>query len=214
MKDLVKICGLARREDVAATLETEPDAMGFIFWPKSPRGVSAAEVRAWTGGRMRPPVRKVGVFVDSGVEEIEAVAREADLDVVQLHGPYSADQIRQITLPVWRVLHADRLPSDWNQVPVDALLLDSGTVEMPGGTGVRVDADRARDLIAQSKFPVLLAGGLKADNVRGLIQKVQPAGVDVSSGVESKPGHKNMSAVRAFIRNARQAFQSQADFFT
>jgi phosphoribosylanthranilate isomerase len=207
MHSLVKICGLANEHDVIQTLELGPDAVGFILWPNSPRGVTPKQVAAWTNGRMPEGVRKVGVFVDTPVEEMVCIASEIELDVLQLHGEYTAKDIEVMTLPVWRVLHADRLPPDWNEVPVEALLLDSGTVEMPGGTGIRVDTNRAKEIIRQSKFPVLLAGGLKAGNVSSVIQHVVPAGVDVSSGVEAEPGRKDMAAVKAFLQNARSAFK-------
>lgn len=206
MKDIIKICGLANEEDVQATLELEPNAVGFIFWPKSPRGVTAEQVATWTHDRVPEGIRKVGVFVDHSVEEIQQAVTTAGLDVVQLHGPYTADQISRIGSPVWRVLHVDRLPEDWNEVPVEALLVDSGTVEMPGGTGIRVDTDAAEALIQTSTFPVVLAGGLKASTVSQAIREAKPNGVDVSSGVESHPGKKDLQAVREFIQQSREAF--------
>jgi phosphoribosylanthranilate isomerase len=204
----VKICGLANAEDIHATVAAGPDAVGFVFWPRSPRGVTAEEVRTWTEDLAMKDVRKVGVFVDHSVEEIRRVVETAGLDVVQLHGPYTAEEISSLDLPVWRVLHADRLPEDWNRVPVEAVLLDSGTVDMPGGTGVQVNTARAIELIQKSNWPVLLAGGLKADKVGNVIETVRPSGVDVSSGVEALPGQKDLDAVRAFIKNARFAFSS------
>lgn len=206
IQDLVKICGLANQEDVTATLSLEPDAVGFILWPKSPRGVSAKDVAVWTQDQMPPRTRKVGVFVDSSVEQIEAMAEEAGLDILQLHGAYTAEQILQLSKPVWRVLHVDRLPDDWNEVPVEALLVDSGTVEMPGGTGVRVDIDAAVRLIEESNYPVVLAGGLKAGTVHQAIRDAKPDGVDVSSGVELHPGKKDMQAVQEFVHQARNAY--------
>lgn len=208
MKSVVKICGLANEADVAETAGLLPDAMGFIFWPKSKRGVTALEVAAWTRNRVPENIRKVGVFVDSSLEEILNTVETAGLDVVQLHGEYPAEVIEKISVPVWRVLHVDRLPADWNDVSVEALLVDSGTVQMPGGTGVQVDRDRARELVRTSKFPVLLAGGLKADTVSDIIKAVSPAGVDVSSGVELHPGKKDPDAVKRFLLNARSAFET------
>ena len=189
-------------------MKLSPDAIGFIFWPKSPRGVSAEEVAEWTNGKVPNGIRKVGVFVDTPVDEIHEIAAKAELDVIQLHGPYTPYEISDIDLPVWRVLHVDRLPEDWNEVDVEALLVDSGTIEIPGGTGMQVDLDRAKEMVKQSKFPVLLAGGLKPDTVGSVIESIGLHGVDVSSGVESRPGVKDMEAVRAFIQNARDAFSS------
>lgn len=208
MKAVVKICGLANERDVKETASAMPDAMGFIFWPKSPRAVSGALVAEWTRGDVDASIQKVGVFVDSSVADIQKTADVAGLDIIQLHGPYTADQIKQIERPVWRVLHTDRLPEDWNDIPVSALLVDSGTVSMPGGTGIQVNTASAISMRDQSNFPLLLAGGLNADNVGSMIEIVSPDGVDVSSGVESVPGTKDMNAVRSFIRNARAAFSS------
>ncbi|MDF3128952.1 phosphoribosylanthranilate isomerase [Kiritimatiellaeota bacterium B1221] len=203
---LIKICGLANEGDVLETIAYQPDALGFIFYAKSPRAVTPQQVWDWTKDRVPAGMRKVGVFVDASVEEIQRSAEVAGLDVLQLHGGESAEVIRALELPVWKVLHLDRLPDGFETLPVEGLLIDSGTVEMPGGTGIRVDTDRAADFISQSKLPVLLAGGLKADTVADAILKVRPSGVDVASGVERAPGQKDLAAVRSFIQNARKAF--------
>jgi phosphoribosylanthranilate isomerase len=203
MKSFIKICGLATAADVAATAACAPDALGFIFWAKSPRAVTPAQVGEWTRD-LPPGLRKVGVFVDALPEEIQRSAEVAGLDVIQLHG----DQMfEDLGLPVWKVLHLDRLPSGFEKFPAEAYLIDSGTVDMPGGTGVRVDTERATAFVKQSKLPVVLAGGLKAGTVGDAIREVRPSGVDVSSGVERCPGHKDLGAVRDFIHQARDAFQ-------
>lgn len=204
MKPLVKICGLAREEDVVSTLETLPDALGFIFWARSPRAVTPEMVGAWTRDRVPAGVRKIGVFVNPTLEEVLQAIEEAELDVVQLHGTEGPDLIRAIPKPVWKALHVDRLPADWESYPVEAVLLDSGTVEMPGGTGQTVDIHRAKDFIQQSPLPVWLAGGLNSSNVQEALLGAGPIGVDVSSGVEAFPGTKNPEAVRQFVRAVRQ----------
>lgn len=206
MNGFIKICGLANERDVTATLVLRPDAVGFIFWPKSPRGVTAEQVRAWTRNRMPEGVRKVGVFVDASVEELRRIAEVAELDILQLHGHEDAEKICSLDWPVWKVLHLDRLPAEWENLPVERFLIDSGTVEMPGGTGVRVDTDRVAAFVKASKLPVVLAGGLKASTVGHAICQVRPAGVDVSSGVEARPGQKDLGAVEDFIQQARAAF--------
>ncbi|WFB34698.1 phosphoribosylanthranilate isomerase [Kiritimatiellota bacterium B12222] len=206
MKGFVKICGLAQADDVEATLALQPDAVGFIFWSKSPRAVSPEQVNMWTQGLVPEGTRKVGVFVDASVDEVNRTAEIAGLDVVQLHGQENADFIHQVDRSVWKALHLDRLPADLADLEVEALLIDSGTVEMPGGTGKQVDMDRAREFISQSRHRVLLAGGLKAGTVEEAILTVRPFGVDVSSGVERIPGQKDMDAVQNFIANARSAF--------
>ncbi len=204
----IKLCGLARAADVEAAAAAEPNALGFIFWPKSPRAVSPADVAAWTRG-LPSHLRKVGVFVNPDRDELLSTAEEAGLDVLQLHGQEDAAFLQDVPLPAWKALHADRLPADWRQLPVDRFLIDSGTVEMPGGTGQRVDEGRAIDLITASPHPVLLAGGLNADNVRDAILATRPWGVDVSSGVETVPGVKDHQALQRFVQEARQAFMEQ-----
>ncbi|MGA0333733.1 MAG: phosphoribosylanthranilate isomerase [Kiritimatiellia bacterium] len=208
MKDFIKICGLANRQDVEETLALAPDALGFIFYAKSPRAVTPEQVGEWTRDLVPPTMKKVGVFVDATVEEMHRAAGIAGLDILQLHGRENAETVSALELPVWKVLHLDRLPEGWEQLPVEALLIDSGTVEMPGGTGVSVNTGAAAEFICKSNLPVVLAGGLKAGTVGEVIREVRPCGVDVSSGVELAPGRKDMPSVAEFIRNAREAFST------
>ncbi len=201
MPIFVKICGLANERDVRDTHALAPDALGFVFWPRSPRAVTAEQVAAWTRDLPSGSL-KVGVFVDQPPEEVRRAYAGAGLDIVQLHGAEDASYIEALGLPVWKAVHLDRgLPDP--RPPVRAVLVDSGTVDQPGGSGKRVDVARARDYVDASVLPVLLAGGLKADTVAEAVRTVKPWGVDVSSGVERSPGVKDMAAVRAFILNAR-----------
>lgn len=206
MKGFVKICGLANEQDIRETIQLEPDALGFNFWPESPRFVAPENVAKWTQGKVPAGMLKVGIFVNAGAEEIKRTAATADLDIIQLHGGESAGCAASLGLPVWKVLHLDRLPEAWDQFPAACFLIDSGTVEMPGGTGHRVNTEAATDFVQKSKLPVMLAGGLKAGTVGDAIRTVRPAGVDVASGVEQAPGKKNMQEVRNFIHDARGAF--------
>jgi phosphoribosylanthranilate isomerase len=208
MSGWIKICGLARAEDVRAAAELRPDFLGFVFWPGSPRAVRPEQVAAWTRELRGGPVRTVGVFVDAAAEEVNAAADLAGLDRIQLHGRGDAAFARSLCRPVWRTVHLDRLPEGLAGYPAEALLVDSGTVEMPGGTGARVDTARAAAFVRAQNTKVLLAGGLKADTVGEAIRRVRPFGVDVSSGVEAAPGIKNPDAVRRFIEAARAAFAS------
>jgi phosphoribosylanthranilate isomerase len=203
MTTQVKICSVAREADLINTLSEKPDAIGFIFWPRSPRAVVATDVADWTRDRVPTSIRKVGVFVDQPLSEVLESAKVAGLDVVQLHGHEDVDYISSIPVPVWKVFHLERLPADWEGYPVEAYVVDSGAVDMPGGTGRRVDVDRARRFVEQSKKPVWLAGGLNAGNVGDAIAQVKPFGVDVSSGVELAPGRKDPVAVRDFIHAVR-----------
>lgn len=207
MNGLVKVCGLTQKSDVEHAVHAGADAFGFVFWPKSPRCVTAAHVADLPVPSDR---LKVGVFVNQPPEFVQTVFKTAQLNVVQLHGDEDADYIRRLNLPAWKALHLDRLPPDWETLPVEALLIDSGTVDMPGGTGVCVDIQRARTFIGETRHNVLLAGGLKADTILQAIQTARPYGVDVSSGVEIEPGVKSHTAIDAFIREARKAFHSRS----
>jgi phosphoribosylanthranilate isomerase len=201
----VKICGLASEADVQAVAAMRPDAMGFVFWGGSPRCVYPEDVGAWTSGIDRD-IRKVGVFVDASAEEIDRCRALGGLDVVQLHSGQDASFCEQIDSAVWRVLHLDRGEGeDWEGYPVDAFLVDSYSSQSPGGTGRVCDWDRAADFVTACRRPVVLAGGLHPGNVREAINRVQPWGVDVSSGVEREPGRKDYAKVEAFIRQCRNA---------
>lgn len=199
----VKICGICRGGDAAAVAALAPDAMGFVFHPASPRAVRPAEVAAWTRG-LPASIVKVGVFVDLPPAEVAAAVAEAGLDVAQLHGRESPSQCREVGAPVWKALHLERpLPAPVDAYPVDAFLVDGYASSSPGGTGVRADWDRAAAFAGAAPRPVWLAGGLHPGNVAEAIRRVRPYGVDVSSGVESRPGRKDLQKVKDFIEQCR-----------
>jgi phosphoribosylanthranilate isomerase len=199
----VKICGLACLEDVQATAALAPDYLGFIFWPHSKRAVDAESVAEWTRN-IPGSVKKVGVFVDAGVDEINTTCRTAGLDIVQLHSDEPPDLCAQVDGAVWKVVHIDQTTAkDVAHFPVEAFLIDSYTAASPGGTGLTVDWHKAADFIQASGQHVFLAGGLKPGNVAEAISSVRPWGVDVSSGVELHPGRKDMEKVKQFIEASR-----------
>lgn len=199
----VKICGLTVPEDTAAVAALKPDAVGFVFWPKSKRYVSL-ERAAECAARVPPPMLKVGVFVDPSMEDVSAAIDAAGLDVVQLHGDESEDLAAAIPVAVWRVVHLGRtdvpLRSGYR---VDAFLADSYSAASPGGTGQVCDWDRVRSFVETSDTPVILAGGLRPETVATAVRRVRPWGVDVSSGVESAPGRKDPRRVKEFIEQCR-----------
>ncbi len=200
----VKICGCASPDDAHAIAELRPDAVGFILWPGSKRYVKPNAIAEWT--RDWPDdLLKVGVFVDEPVERVQAVAETAGLDVVQLHGRESAEDLAALAPRlVWKAVHLNRpLPPDLEKYPADAFLLDYHGDRMLGGTGQQVDWDAARRFVEGTTRKVLLAGGLNRDNVVAAIQAVHPWGVDVSSGVEQAPGQKDLAAVKDFIEQCR-----------
>ena len=215
MSIFVKICGLCSAEDVAAVATLRPDAMGFVFWDRSPRVVRPEDVAGWTAS-LPAGIKKVGVFVELDTAVIARCVDIAGLDVVQLHSFQSLEKARSIfpmlgksefshVVQVWAVVHVDgneeiALKS---AASYDAVVLDSFVQNMPGGTGQRCDWNAARRFVERCARPVLLAGGLTPDNVGEAVAVVQPWGVDVSSGVESRPRVKDIKKVERFISACR-----------
>jgi phosphoribosylanthranilate isomerase len=201
----VKVCGLTSRDDALAAAEYGADYLGFVLYPKSPRGITAARL-AGIADALAPSLRLVGVFVNESRSLVEQVASDCRLHAVQLHGDESAQAFREMPVPVWRAV---RLGDDgiW-QPPVEAwavsrYVVDAAPPVVYGGAGVVADWGRAA-LLAESR-PVMLAGGLTADNVADAVRTVRPLGVDASSGVESMPGKKDLACLKQFIEAARQA---------
>ena len=212
MSVFVKICGLANAMDVIAVAALTPDALGFVLWPKSPRAVRPEQIAEWTRD-LPPGLLKVGVVVDETADEIRHAADIAHLDVIQWHGFPRLGKVHTEFFQglekalsgvskVWKVVRLGR-----EQAPppafVDALVLDSYSPAMPGGTGQTVDWTAARAFVAANRTKVLLAGGLRPESVAEAFRAVQPWGVDVSSGVEVQPGKKDLDAVKRFIEICR-----------
>jgi phosphoribosylanthranilate isomerase len=196
---LVKICGITRLEDAEVAVELGAGAIGFVFWPTSPRYVEPEQARAIVA-QLPPLVSTVGVFVDQPPSLVNGLARRVGLSAVQLHGGETVDMLEHIDRPVVKafaidgpiqVEDADAWPSRVR------LLIDAHDPEKRGGTGRTVDWARAAAFAARR--PVLLAGGLTAANVGEAIRLVKPFGIDVSSGVESAPGIKDHSRLRALF---------------
>lgn len=196
---LVKICGITRLEDAEAAVALGAGALGFVFWPKSPRYVDPERARAIVAA-LPPFVATVGVFVDQPPRLVNGVAARVGLSAVQLHGDEPVDVLDAIDRPIVKALglgqsmrteDADAWPSRVR------LLIDAHDPDRRGGTGRTVDWDRAA-AIARRR-PVLLAGGLQAGNVAAAIRTVRPFGIDVSSGVESSPGVKDHARMQALF---------------
>ena len=194
---IVKICGITRAEDARLAASLGATAIGFIFWPSSPRAISPLRARAIVDA-LPASVTTVGVFVNAGRDEIEAAADEANLQAVQLHGDETPDLARSLSR---RVIKAIPLTGDIdervNEWPGIMLLLDAHDAARRGGTGRVVDWDRAA-AIART-HDIILAGGLGPGNVADAVARVRPAGIDVSSGVESSPGIKDPGKLRALF---------------
>jgi indole-3-glycerol phosphate synthase/phosphoribosylanthranilate isomerase len=201
----VKICGITSVEDGLAAARAGADAVGFVFWPRSPRAVDVAAARA-IAAALPPFITRVGVFVDAGREELCRVAEAVGLDVLQLHGPdspASLDGLPRRVLKAVSVGPGFRPEEALRYVAHGAgLLLDTHQDGVPGGTGRTFDWSLVRPLRQQAPF-VVLAGGLNPDNVGAAIRAVRPDGVDVSSGVERAPGHKDPEKLRAFVDAVR-----------
>ncbi len=194
----VKICGNTNLKDALLAVEAGADALGFIFYRKSPRFVSMQTVKQIV--QVLPPfVETVGVFVDETAERINRIAETCKLDAVQLHGketPAFCRRIRRKVIKAVRVENAASLKG-LDRYPVSGFLLDAWSEKAPGGTGETFDWNWVH---RGKKFgPVILAGGLTPANVRQAVKRVQPYAVDVCSGVEKSLGVKDPDKVRAFV---------------
>lgn len=199
----VKICGITSVSDANAAAEAGADALGFMFWDKSPRAVSlgaAAEIV-----RQLPPfIVKVGVFVNAEEDLVIRAIRECGLNLLQFHGDETPEYCLQfglMSMKAFRMRDAGSLKALANY-PTDAWLLDAYTPGKPGGTGEQFDWDLAVEAVKLGR-PIFLAGGLTPENVGEAVTRVQPYAVDVSSGVEAAPGRKDHAKVREFIAAAR-----------
>lgn len=205
METRVKICGIARASDARAVAALRPDFMGFILWPGSKRFVSASQLGEWTRD-LPPDIPRVGVFVDATPEDVRRAVETAGLHVVQLHGAEDPAAYRHERAQLWKVVRVGEgaaLPAD--DASVDAFLVDTYSPTAPGGTGLVGDWSAAAGLVRVVRTPVVLAGGLTPDNVAAATRTVRPWAVDVSSGVESAPGMKDLAKVREFIERCRTA---------
>jgi phosphoribosylanthranilate isomerase len=210
---LVKICGLRGREQAVASARAGADLLGFNFAPVSKRrvalGVAQEVIAACREGTARAPTM-VGVFVNQPLQEIAAAVRACRLDAVQLSGAESVSFCREVGaetgVAVYRAVRLqdgfslDLLAQEAEQGAVSVLLVDAPVAGAWGGTGQRWDWALAAPLA--QRFPVLLAGGLHADNVEGALEAVRPWGVDVASGVETD-GQTDPHRVAALIQRVR-----------
>ena len=199
----IKICGITRPEDAQVAAASGADAIGLVFYAKSPRAVDAAAAREIVAD-VSPFVTVVGLFVDAPVSVIEDVLASVPLDVIQFHGQETATYCEQFQRPYLKALRVKPgLDLDSAVAPYTTargILLDSWQEGVPGGTGKTFDWQLASKQIAR---PMVLAGGLDADNVGAAMTQLRPAGVDVSGGVEQSPGIKCRERVAEFIRAVR-----------
>jgi phosphoribosylanthranilate isomerase len=196
----IKICGITNLTDAQLAAELGAHALGFIFYPKSPRSIAPEAVREII--RQLPPfVATVGVFVDENAPRVREIASLAGLDWVQLHGQETPDYCRSLghrVIKGFRIKGPESLAqlTDYREA-AQALLLDTYKPGTPGGTGETFDWDLARQ--AKKYGAIILAGGLTPANVAQAIRVAQPMAVDVASGVEAAPGKKDPEKLRAFF---------------
>ena len=203
----IKICGVTNLEDALAAAEAGADMLGFNFYPKSPRYVPPREARRIVES-LPPGVKGYGVFVnEEGPEVVKAVAREAGLGAVQLHGDESPEFCEAlgglVTVKALRVGPGFEVARA-RLYKTDALLLDSYSGDAYGGTGKTFDWSLARET-REAVGRLFLAGGLTPETVGAAVEAVRPFAVDVCSGVESRPGRKDHALVRRFVEAARAA---------
>jgi phosphoribosylanthranilate isomerase len=193
----VKICGITRAVDADVAVEAGANALGFIFWPNSPRFVDPYSARA-IAGTLPPFVVPVGVFVNQPVEYVKGVAALVGLGAVQLHGDEDAAYLARVRQPVIKAVSVSDASDQLDQwSPRTMLLLDVRDPVARGGTGRTIDWAAAASIAKRRRS--LLAGGLTPDNVAEAITLVQPYGIDVSSGVERSPGVKDPARIRALF---------------
>jgi phosphoribosylanthranilate isomerase len=201
----VKICGITRVEDAISAVNAGADAIGLVFYAPSPRALTIAQAQQIVAA-IPPFVSIVGLFVNAMQNEIEAVLSKVRLDILQYHGDETASDCQQINLPYYKAI---RVKADINLLQCEAefksakaLLLDTYSEAAVGGTGQVFDWNLIPNNMTK---PVILAGGLTADNVALAIRQVMPYAVDVSGGVEASRGIKDAAKIAAFIQGVRNA---------
>jgi phosphoribosylanthranilate isomerase len=200
----IKICGITNLDDALLAAELGADALGFIFYPKSPRYVAPEAARAIIA-QLPPLVTSVGVWVDEAAAVVQELAARVGLDWLQVHGQESPEYCRSLGRRVikgFRIQDAGSL-SELKpfQGAVQALLLDTYKKGQVGGTGEVFDWRLARE--AREYGPIILAGGLTPENVAQAIAAAQPQAVDTASGTEAAPGKKDPAKLKAFFRAVR-----------
>ena len=201
----VKICGITRLQDLRTACEAGADALGFVFYEKSPRFVSI-EAAAELVDALPPFVQSVGLFVDADPAFVESVLRGVPLDLLQFHGDEAPADCARYGRPWIKAVRVNRntdllkCAADFNAAR--GLLLDAWVPGVQGGTGERFDWDL---IPPQLSGPVILSGGLTPGNVAEAIGRVHPWAVDVSSGVEISKGIKDAHKIAQFIANAKEA---------
>jgi phosphoribosylanthranilate isomerase len=201
----VKICGITSYDDASAAVEAGADALGFVFYDKSPRFINPVRA-AGIISKLPPFIQTVGLFVNEETEQVNWTADYCGLDILQLHGDETPEDCLELKRRVIKAFRIQKIISidpleKYQDYQVSGYLLDAWSPDAFGGTGRTFNWELAQS--AKQYGPVILAGGLTPDNVAEAIRVVNPYGVDVSSGVESALGKKDAEKVREFIRVAK-----------
>ena len=204
MRTRIKICGITRPEDAQAAIEAGADAIGLVFYAPSPRAVDITQAQK-IAAVVPPFVTITALFVDPSAEEVQKVLDSVRIDLIQFHGDedeHFCEQFNTSYIKAIRVRQTQDVVANSLRFPSAlAFLLDSFKVGVPGGTGETFDWSL---IPKESSKPIILAGGLTADNIALAIQQVQPFAVDVSGGVEAAKGIKDPSKIQAFINEVNR----------
>jgi phosphoribosylanthranilate isomerase len=201
----VKICGITNLEDALMSVEAGADALGFVFFHKSPRHIFPEQAAGII--KMLPPfVQTVGLFVNEDPVTVNATADLCGLDLVQLHGEESPEYCHALNRRVIKAFRVKDMTSldEIGNYHVAALLLDAWSPSAQGGTGKTFNWEIAA--VASASCRIILAGGLTPENVAEAVRKVRPYAVDVSSGVESVPGKKDAELMQRFFMSLRNQY--------
>jgi phosphoribosylanthranilate isomerase len=200
----IKVCGITEERDAIEAVLLGADAIGFVFWKKSPRYIAPREA-ARIAAKLPPFVTRVGVFVDESPTVVMDAVYAAGLTALQLHGDESPEECRRYTMNWYKAFRVDRGfdPDVLATYACTTYLLDGPAGDLKGGSGAQADWNAARAALSFGR--VILAGGLRAENVRAAIESVRPYAVDVSSGVEVVPGKKDIDKLEAFVGEVRAA---------
>jgi phosphoribosylanthranilate isomerase len=209
MRTRAKICGITRIEDIHSAVNAGADAIGFVFYAPSPRSVTIQQAQELTK-HVPAYVQIVGLFVNATADEITQVLEKVPLDILQFHGDETAEQCQQISNQVGRRwykaiqvkpgLDVINTIKSYQQAGASAVLLDAWHPELKGGTGHQFDWSQFPKL----DIPLILAGGLKPDNIEDAIKTTEAYAVDVSGGVESAKGIKDQQLIEQFMQGVHR----------
>ena len=206
MNTRIKVCGITRPEDAYAASRLGVDAIGLVFYKPSSRYVSI-ELAQDIVAAVNPLVSVVGLFVDAGADFVHEVLQQVPLEVLQFHGNESSEFCESFHRPYFKALRVKNGDNSWQKkadeyIGANAILLDKYSDKAAGGTGESFDWSQ---IAPDWNKPLILAGGLNVENVASAVRNIQPLAVDVSSGVESSPGIKDVTLMTHFVVQVKTA---------